>query len=227
MARNRDLRAAEVGKDPNAVTYELALKIRTVKNGPVIRNRVRLPYPVKNDTRIAVICNEANPAANEARSAGAVMVGEESLFEFIRENKGNLPFNRLLCHTSSEAALKKANLGRILGPKGLMPNSKTNTVVKSIGATMREMVGAEQYREKTGAIRMPIGNIQFTPKMLSLNVKALLASINGDIQRLEDRVAKTVIEVVLSSTSGPGLSLNGGFNPQDASVTPEHLSTAM
>ncbi|KAI0453518.1 50S ribosomal protein L1 [Xylaria acuta] len=223
----RYLRAAEVGRPPSQVTYELALKVRTIKNGPVLRDRIRLPYPVKNDTRIAVICKEGSGAMHEARSAGAVAFGEESLFEMIRSNAGGLPFNRLICHIDSEPALKKANLGRILGPKGLMPSLKTNTITRSVVTMMHEMVGAENYREKIGAIRMPIGNIQFTPKMLAENIKALISSIKGKITGLESRANKDLVEVVLTSTSGPGFSLNGTFASTDTKITPAHLSTAM
>ncbi|KAI1127839.1 50S ribosomal protein L1 [Nemania abortiva] len=223
----RYLRAAEVGRPPSAATYELALKIRTIKNGPVLRDRIRLPYPVKNDTRVAVICKEGSGAMHEARSAGAVAFGEDSLFEMIRANSNKLPFNRLICHVDSEPALKKANLGRILGPKGLMPSLKTNTITKSVVSMMHDMVGAENYREKIGAIRMPIGNIQFTPKMLSENIKTMVNSVRGNIQVLEDRVKKELIEVVLTSTQGPGFSLNGAFASTDEKVTAAHLSTAM
>ncbi|KAI0968608.1 50S ribosomal protein L1 [Xylaria arbuscula] len=223
----RYLRAAEVGRPPSSATYELALKIRTIKNGPVLRDRIRLPYPVKNDTRVAVICKENSNAAHEARNSGAVAFGEESLFNMIRDNANKLPFNRLICHADSEPALKAAKLGRILGPKGLMPSIKTNTITKGVASMMHEMVGAEDYREKIGAIRMPIGNIQFTPKQLSENIKTMVTSVKGNIQVLEDRVKKDLIEVVLSSSKGPGFSLSGAFAATDEKITPAHLSTAM
>ncbi|OTA90027.1 hypothetical protein M434DRAFT_398268 [Hypoxylon sp. CO27-5] len=223
----RYLRAAEVGHPPSSVTYELALKIRTPKNSPVLRNRIRLPYPIKNDTRIAVICKEGSGAMHDARTGGAVAFGEDSLFQLIRENPNKLPFNRLICHVDSEPALKKAGLGRILGPKGLMPSIKTNTITKSVKTLMHEMVGAENYRERIGAIRMPIGNIRFTPKMLGENIKTLVMEVKGNIANMEDKVKKDLVEVVLSSTNGPGFSLNGGFNPSDEKIQPAHLSTAM
>ncbi|KAI0891254.1 ribosomal protein L1 [Annulohypoxylon nitens] len=223
----RYLRAVEVGHPPASVTYEVALKVRTPKNSFPLRNRIRLPYPVKNDTRIAVICQEGSGAMTEARDNGAVAFGEDSLYEMIRSNSGKLPFNRLICHVDCEASLKKANLGRILGPRGLMPGLKTNTLTRSVKTLMHEMVGAEVYREKAGAIRMPIGNIQFTPKMLAENVKELVNNIKINIVALEDKVKKDLIEVVLSSTHGPGFSLNGNFSATDEKIQPEHLSTAM
>ncbi|KAI1206821.1 ribosomal protein L1 [Annulohypoxylon truncatum] len=223
----RYLRAVEVGRPPSSVTYEVSLKIRTPKNSVVLRNRIRLPFPVKNDTRIAVICKEGSGAMAEARANGAVAFGEDSLYELIRTTPGKLPFNRLICHVDCEASLKQAGLGRILGPKGLMPSLKTNTLTKSVQGLMHEMVGAETYREKVGAIRMPIGNIQFTPKMLSENVKVLVAQVRENIINMEDRVKKDLIEVVLTSTNGPGFSLSGSFASTDEKIQPEHLSTAM
>ncbi|KAI0905066.1 50S ribosomal protein L1 [Ustulina deusta] len=223
----RYLRASEVGRPPASATYELALKIRTVKNGPIFRDRIRLPYPVNNDMRIAVVCRENSNAAHEARTAGAVAFGEESLFKLIRATPNKLPFNVLICHVDSEPVLKKAGLGRILGPKGLMPSIKANTITKSVVSMMHEMVGAQHYRERIGGIRIPIGNIQFTPKMLAENIKTMLASVKGKIEAMEDRVSKDLIEVVLSSTSGPGMTLNGAFSSTDENVTPAHLSTAM
>ncbi|KAI1159700.1 50S ribosomal protein L1 [Nemania serpens] len=223
----RYLRAAEVGRPPSSVTYEIALKVRTVKNAPVLRARIRLPYPVKNDTRIAVICKENSGAMHEARNAGAVAYGEASLFAVIKANPNKLPFNRLICHVDSELALKKAGLGRILGPKGLMPSLKTNTITRSVVSLMHDMAGAENYRERIGAVRVPIGNIQFTPKMLADNIKVLIASAKEKVIALEDRAKKDLIEVVLSSTNGPGFTLNGAFASTDEKLTPAHLSTAM
>jgi large subunit ribosomal protein L1 len=225
----RYLRAAEVGRPPTSVTYEVSVRMRSVKNGPVIRNRVRFPYPVKNDTRIAVVCPEGSSAMADARSSGAVAFGEDSLFELIKTQSNALPFNRLICHVDSVQALNKAGLGRILGPRGLMPSLKTNTITKSIKGMMHEMVGAEQYREKIGVIRMPIGNILFTPKQLSENISALVSQIKSDLTALVDKtnINKDLIEVVLTSTNGPGFPLNGGYLPTDESLNDSHLSTTM
>lgn len=166
---------------------------------------------------------------HDARQGGAVAFGEESLFALIKAQPNNLPFNRLICHIDSVPALNKAALGRLLGPKGLMPSLKTNTITKTVKTMMHELVGAESYREKIGVIRMAIGNINFTPKQLSENVKTLVTSVKGDIVSLEDKmnVNKDLIEVVLSSTNGPGFTLNGGFLPSDDKVDPIHLATAM
>jgi large subunit ribosomal protein L1 len=207
------------------VKYDLAIKLKAHKNGPVIRNSIRLPFPVKNDTRIAVICPEDSPLMAEARQLGAVAVGQESLFESIRE--GNISFNKLICHVDSQDALKQANLGKILGPKGLMPNLKNKTITRDIKATVQDMIGADDYRERDGVVRMAVGQMGFTPKMLSDNIKALMSLVKTDIANSDENHPKALDEVVLSSTNGPGFSLNGTFPPTDEKLKPEDLESVM
>ncbi|KAK0376804.1 ribosomal protein L1p/L10e family protein [Colletotrichum limetticola] len=219
----RYLRAFEVGRPPQSIKYEIHVHLKTPRNGAVVKNRIRLPNPVKSDIRVGVICPEGSPIAQQALQAGAVVAGQESVFEAIKND--NIVFNRLICHTDSEAALNKAALGRILGPKGLMPNRRMKTITDNISSAIRETMGADNYRERTGVIRMAIGQLGFTPKMLSANVKAFVASIKSDLAELETH--KEVHEVVLSSSQAPGFSLNGNFDSTDEEVTPAHLSNVM
>ncbi|KAK4189121.1 ribosomal protein L1-like protein [Podospora australis] len=221
----RYIRAFEVGRPPASVKYELSVKLKTGKGGPVVRNRIRLPFPVKTDVRIGVICPDGSALATEAQQLGAVAVGQESLFDSIRQ--GNIPFNRLICHTDSVDALKKANLGKILGPKGLMPSAKTKSLTSDLKATMQELIGADEYRERAGVVRMAVGQLGFTPQMLSDNVKSMMTHIKEDMNEIDDTHIKQLDEVVLSSTNGPGFSLNGSFSSTDPKVGPEHLQSVM
>ncbi|TVY83727.1 50S ribosomal protein L1, partial [Lachnellula suecica] len=116
------IRAWEVGQKPTSVKYELALKLKSLKNGPVVRNRLRLPHPVKTDIRVCVICPPDSKYAEAAKAAGAVFVGEEDVFEAVKA--GKIEFDRCLCQTDSLAKLNKSGIARILGPRGLMPSSK-------------------------------------------------------------------------------------------------------
>lgn len=208
-----------------SVKYSIALKLKTMKSGPVIRNRIRLPHPVKSDVRIGVIAKEDSAAAQEARAGGAVAVGEESLFEAARQ--GNIPFNRLICHSDSVMALNNAKLGRVLGPKGLMPSMKTKTITSDVKSLMRELVGADEYREREGTVRMAVGQLGFSPEQLADNVKVFMKQVKSDIGAVDDSFTKEVDDIVLSSTNGPGFSLSGGFNPTDDKITPAHLTGPM
>ncbi|THX76117.1 ribosomal protein L1, partial [Aureobasidium pullulans] len=220
----RYLRATEVGRVPTSSKYELHLRLKSLKNGPVVRNRIRLPHPVKTDLRIAVICDPNSSAATAAKKAGATLVGEEAIFDAVKE--GRIEFDRCLCHQDSLAKMNKAALGRILGPRGLMPSAKTGTVVKDVAASVQDMVGASEYRERLGVIRMAIGQLGMTPEELSRNIRSFIENVKKDMAGMSDRIAKDIHEVVLSSTNGPGLSLNGDLRGPD-SIPTKDLATAM
>lgn len=188
------IRAFEVGRNPSASKYELHVRLRTLKNGPVVRNRLRLPHSVKTDLRICVIAPADSKAGQEARSAGATLVGEEEIFKQIQE--GVIEFDRCICHIDSLQKLNKAGLGRVLGPKGLMPSTKTGTVVANVGPTVRNMVGGSEYRERLGVIRMAVGQLGFTPTEMQENIKSFMDALKKDIAQLQDRVSKDIHEVV-------------------------------
>ena len=188
------LRAIEVGHAPASTKYELAISIRTIKNGPVIRNRLRLPHAVDTSQRIAVLCPPDSAAARTAARAGAAVVGEDALLDTIRD--GRLEFNRLLCHPDSAQKLNQAGVGRVLGPKGLMPSAKTGTIVADVGKAILGMVGATEYREKMGVVRLAIGQLGFTPEMMMANVRELMGAVKREASKHQDKLAKDVHEVV-------------------------------
>ena len=220
---SRYIRGFEVGQKPTSVKYDLAIKLKSQKNGPVIRNRLRLPHPVSTDVRICVICPPDSKYAEDARKAGAVVVGEEEVFEAVKD--GRIEFDRCLCQTDSLAKMNKAGMGRFLGPRGMMPSTKMGTVVKDPSVVMKDLVGGAEYRERLGVIRMAIGQLGFTPEEMQRNIKVLIDSVKKDIGQLSDKINKEMAEVVLSSTNGPGLPLNGTFIDPDSKITPRELST--
>ncbi|KAH0613961.1 uncharacterized protein H6S33_005847 [Morchella sextelata] len=204
----RYIRAAEVGHDLVRTKYELAVKLKTPKNGPQLRDRVRLPTPVKTDTRICVIAE--GKVAQDALKAGATMAGTDEVFDLIRN--GTFDFDLCLCHDKAFQALVKSKVARILGPRGLMPSAKMGTVVKSPTAAISELVGKASYRERLGVVRMPIGQLAFTEQQLQENIKAFMVQLKKDIAGVT-QVSKSIAEVVLSSTHGPGFSLSGEITP--------------
>lgn len=223
----RYLRAWEVGQDPNAIKYDLAIKIKTMRTAPGIRNRMILPHPVATNRRIGVICKEGSTLASQALAAGAIAVGEDSLFETIRE--GTIEFTAMICASTSAEALRRANLGRILGPKGIMPSVKTKTIVSDVIPLLEEMNSAEMYRERNGVVRFPVGQLWFSPEMLAENVKVAIQQVRTDCQALigQSAVPKQLFEIVLSSTNGPGFSLNGSFKSTEPGISTHALSGPM
>ncbi|KJK80598.1 hypothetical protein H634G_04837 [Metarhizium anisopliae BRIP 53293] len=221
----RVLRAVEVGQPPASIKYEVHINLKTARNGPVVKNSIRLPHPVQSDWQIAVICPEGSDIATAATAAGAVAVGEETLFEAIRKEK--IDFDRLICHEASEKALNKAGLGKILGPKGLMPSKRMKTIVSDVTKSIRDSAGAADYRERQGVIRMAIGQLGYTPDQLKANIQALLKKVKSECAEISEEVSKEVHEVILSTTNGPSLSLNGKFNDVEGETQPEALAGVM
>ena len=179
----------------------MAVKLRTLKNGPAVRNRLQLPHPVKTDLRICVICPKDSSIAATALKAGAVVVGEEEVFEAVKE--GRIEFDRCLCHMDSLQTLLKSGAARMLGPRGLMPSAKLGTVVKDVRASVGGLVGGSEYREKLGVIRMAVGQLGFSPEEMQSNIKAFMAEVKKDLSRLSDKIGKEIHEVVSSICPKP------------------------
>ena len=190
----RYIRAFEVGRAPTSSKYEVHIALKTVKNGPVIRNRLRLPHAVDTSQRICVICPPKSPIAAAAIKAGATLVGEDTIFDAVKD--GRIEFERCICHVDSVQAMNKAGLGRVLGPKGLMPSAKTGTIVKDVAASIREMIGGSEYRERLGVVRMAIGQLGFTPEEVKTNIKVFMDNLKKDMAQLSDKVDKQIHEVV-------------------------------
>lgn len=188
----RYIRAAEVGREYSK--YELHVRLRTPKNGPVVRNRMRLPHTVSNPVNTAVICPPESKQAQAAKANGATMVGEENIFNAIKE--GRIEFDRCICHVDSQKRLAQTGLARILGPRGLMPSPKTGTVVKDVGSVLRDLHGSSEYRERIGVVHMVVGRIGFTAEELARNISAFMQALKKDCAALSDQVTKEVHEVV-------------------------------
>ena len=92
--------------------------------------------------------------------------------------------------------MQKAGLGKVLGPRGLMPSAKLGTVVKDVAGSVKGMVGGSEYRERLGVIRMAIGQLGFTPEEMQRNVKTFMEQIKKDMGQLSDRINKEIHEVV-------------------------------
>ncbi|PYI22928.1 ribosomal protein L1 [Aspergillus violaceofuscus CBS 115571] len=213
----RYIRAFEVGRQPTVSKYELHIRLKTKRDGPVIRNMLRLPHSISTESRIAVICPPGSKQEKEARDAGAVLVGEQEVFDAVKG--GNIPFDRCIAHPDSLEALSRAGLGRFLGPRGLMPSAKMGTVVEDVASRVEMLRGGTTYRERAAVIRLPIGQLGFSPEQLRDNMRIALEQIKKDAVAMNDRIVKEIYEVVLSSTNGPGFSLNGEFKSDNTPDT--------
>lgn len=190
------IRAFEVGKTMAVPKLDLAVRLKTKKDGPVLRNTIRLPHAVKTDIRVCVICEPGSKQARQAKEAGAYLVGEDEIIERVKE--GKIDFDRCISTPASLAKIQKAGLPRILGPRGLMPSVKLGTVTENVAQQVGVMLGGSTYRERQGVVRMAVGQLGFTPEQVRDNVKAFLGHLKKEAGTLMENqgFAKTVYEVV-------------------------------
>ena len=167
-----------------------------------VRGVVNLPSGTGRDVRVAVFAKDAKD--EEAKAAGAEEVGAEDLFEKI--NGGFMDFDRVIATPDMMALVGR--LGKVLGPRGLMPNPKVGTVTPNVGQAVKDAKGgAVEFRvEKAGIVHAGIGKASFTQDALEANVKAIVDAL----VRAKPSGAKGtyVKRISLSSTMGPGFKVD-------------------
>ncbi|MDA0655034.1 MAG: 50S ribosomal protein L1 [Proteobacteria bacterium] len=167
-----------------------------------VRGVVQLPNGTGKSLRVAVFAKDAK--ADEAREAGADVVGADDLAEQIQN--GQIDFERVIATPDMMGVVGR--LGKILGPKGLMPNPKLGTVTPNVGDAVRAAKAGEvQFRaEKAGIIHAGIGKASFSEEALAQNVKAFINAISK--AKPSGSKGTYIQKVALSSTMGPGLKLD-------------------
>lgn len=193
-------------------TIELAvnLGIDTKQSDQNVRGMIVLPHGTGKNVRVAVFAKGAK--AEEAKKAGADVVGDEELAAMIQ--KGDMPFERVIATPDMMGVVGK--LGQILGPKGMMPNPKLGTVTMDVtGAVKAAKGGSVEYRaQKEGIVHVGVGKASFDEKKLVENIRALMEAVI----KAKPATSKGVYlkKASLSSTMGPGVKLDIATLTKDA-----------
>jgi large subunit ribosomal protein L1 len=168
----------------------------------MVRGVISLPKGTGKTVRVAVFAKDAK--ADEARAAGADIVGDADLIEAV--SKGVINFDRCIATPDMMGQLGK--VAKILGPKGLMPNPKLGTVTPNVAQAIRDVKGGQvEFRvEKAGIIHAGIGKASFSAADLRANFNALYEAIVK--ARPSGAKGKYVEKVGLSSTMGPGVKID-------------------
>ncbi len=198
-------------------TVEIAVRlgIDPRKADQVVRGTVSLPAGTGKPVRVAVFA--AGAAAEEARAAGADVVGADDLVA--RVDGGFMDFDVAIA--TPDLMGQVGRLGRKLGPRGLMPNPKTGTVTADVGRAVTEFKGGRvEYRADTrsrGVVQVPIGKVSFEQRQLLVNFRAVIE----EVQRAKPAAAKGryIRSVAVSSTMGPGVDVD----PAALRITDEDL----
>ncbi|WP_104707068.1 50S ribosomal protein L1 [Helicobacter suis] len=196
------LKSLASAKFDESVEVALRLGVDPRHADQMVRGAVVLPHGTGKKVRVAVFAKDVK--LDEAREAGADIVGGEDLAEEIKN--GNTNFDMVIATPDMMAVVGK--VGRILGPKGLMPNPKTGTVTMDIKkAVSNAKSGQVNFRvDKKGNVHAPVGKVSFTEEQIKENVLALVRAIN----RLKPNTAKGkyIRNSVMSLTMSPGVQLN-------------------
>jgi large subunit ribosomal protein L1 len=184
------------------VEFAVRLGVDPRKADQMVRGTVALPSGTGKDVRVAVFA--AGEAAQAARDAGAEFVGTDDLAAEIE--KGNMNFDVAIA--TPDLMPMVGRLGRVLGPRGLMPNPKTGTVTNDVGRAVEEFKGGKvEYRtDRYGNIHVPLGKVSFSPEALDANFRAVL----DELQRAKPASAKGryLRKITVSSTQGPGVKID-------------------
>jgi large subunit ribosomal protein L1 len=196
------LKGMPVPKFDETVEIAFRLGIDPRQSDQVVRGAIVLPKGTGKKVRVAVIAE--GDSAQKARDAGADVVGFEDLLERIKG--GWLEFDVLIATPDAMRVVR--TLGRILGPRGLMPNPKTGTVTDNTGTAVQEAKGGRvEYRcDRAGCVHMPIGKVSFTPEDLVENAEVATHTV----LRARPATAKGtyVLSATLSATMSPGIRLD-------------------
>ena len=196
------IKGCATAKFDESIDVAVALGIDARKSDQVVRGSVVLPAGTGKVKRVAVFAQGAK--AEEAKAAGADIVGFEDLAEQIKA--GNLNFDVVIA--SPDAMRVVGALGQILGPRGLMPNPKVGTVTPDVaGAVKNAKAGQVQFRaDKAGIVHSTIGRASFQPDALKSNLQALVDALN----KSRPQTAKGVYlrKVAVSSTMGIGVRVD-------------------
>ena len=188
-------------------TVEVAIRLGVDprKADQMVRGTVALPSGTGRDVRVAVFATGA--AADEARAAGADIVGADDLAAEIEA--GKMDFD--LTIATPDMMPLVGRLGRALGPRGLMPNPKTGTVTTDVGRAVGEFKGGKvEYRtDRYGNVHVQLGKVSFDAPAIEANFRAVI----DEIQRAKPASAKGryIKKITVSSTMGPGVRVDTGL----------------
>jgi large subunit ribosomal protein L1 len=187
-----------------SVDVAVRLGVDPRKADQMVRGTVALPSGTGKDVRVAVFAQ--GPAAEEARQAGADIVGAEDLAAQVEG--GMLDFD--LAIATPDLMPLVGRLGRVLGPRGLMPNPKTGTVTADVGKAVEEFKGGKvEYRtDRYGNIHVPVGKVSFERDALVTNLRAVLDEVNR--AKPASSKGRYIKRITVSSTMGPGIKVDPG-----------------
>lgn len=198
------LKKVEMGKADETVSLNFQLGVRAEQGDENVRGTVSLPHG--SGKSVKVLCFAKGESARDAETAGADFVGAEELVEKVKN--GFLDFDVVVAHPDMMREVSK--LGRVLGPKGLMPTPKTGTVTPQVAKAVKEVKGGriEFKSDKTAGLHAVCGKLSFPEAALLENARTVIKAVK-DAKPATSK-GEYLRSVNIATTHGPGLKLNTG-----------------
>ncbi len=195
------LKKVKPAKYDETISIDFQLGIRPEQSDEMVRGTVMLPHGSGKTLRVICFCK--GEAAREAQAEGADFVGAEELIQKVQG--GWLDFDAVVAHPDMMRELSK--LGRVLGPKGLMPSPKAGTVTPNVGRAVKELKGGriEFKSDKTGGLHAVCGKLSFSEKALVENAQVLLRAVRD--AKPSSSKGDYFKRITIAPTQGPGVRL--------------------
>lgn len=196
------IKASAVAKFDETIDIAMNLGVDPRHADQMVRGVVGMPNGTGKTMRVAVFARDAK--ADEAKAAGADIVGAEDLMEIVQG--GTIDFDR--CIATPDMMGVVGRLGKVLGPRNLMPNPRVGTVTMDVKSAVEAAKGGEvQFKvEKAGVIHAGVGKASFTEAKLAENIQAFVDAVRK--AKPEGAKGTYIKKIVLSSTMGPSISLD-------------------
>ncbi|CAR25184.1 mitochondrial 54S ribosomal protein uL1m [Lachancea thermotolerans CBS 6340] len=202
----RFLRAAEVGQPQSQQTLSVTTIVISERGAPLLSGNVSFPNALK-ELKIAVFTNDEQQAQIAREKFNCHVVGGSELVEKIKQGQVPLDFDKSFA-TPEIATLLASQLGRILGPRGLLPAAKKGTVSENLESLIKDSMGTLPFRQRGNNISIAVGRCSFTDKQLLENIVAAQKSVKEALANQKAKKPSLLGQTTLTSTRGPGIVID-------------------
>ncbi|SCW04247.1 LAFE_0H09318g1_1 [Lachancea fermentati] len=202
----RFLRAAEVGQPRSQQTLSITTILVSERGTPPLSGNVSFPKPLK-DIKIAVFTTDEKQAQIAREEYHCHLVGGPELVEKIKQGEIALDFDKSLA-TPEMANSLSSQLGRILGPRGLLPSAKKGTVSENLGELIRDSMGTLPYRQRGNCVSIAVGKCSFSDQQILENIIAAQRSMKEALASQKTKKPSLLSQTTLTSTHGPGIVID-------------------